>query len=269
MKKLFLPLAIVSTILFSCSGEHTHKNEAEEHGLEPLAYTMYTEKTELFVEFKPLVVGNESKFAAHLTILGEQFKPFTEGTITLTVTVNGKSVSTKSTEPSNPGIFRLALKPDMAGIGKLVFDIQTKEFIDKITIDSVKIYADEKTALSNQSEEHENSDISYLKEQAWKVEFANIILKKQSFSDIIKTSGQILPAPGDEMIVTAKASGIVLFSGNKTIIGSEISSGTNLFTISAGDFADGNIDSKFKEAKSNFENAKANYERHKELVRAT
>ena len=267
MKKLFLPLAIVSTILFSCSGEHTHEHEAEENGLEPLAYTIYTEKTELFVEFKPLVVGNESKFAAHFTILGEQFKPFTEGTITLTVTVNGKSVSTKSTEPSNPGIFRLALKPGVAGIGKLVFDIRTKEFIHKIIIDSVQVYADEKTALSNQPEEHENSDITYLKEQAWKVEFANTKLKKQSFSDIIKTSGQILPAPGDEMIVTAKASGIVLFSGNKTIIGSEISSGTNLFTISSGDFADGNIDSKFKEVKSNFENTKADYERHKELVK--
>ena len=267
MKNLFLPLAIVSTILFSCSGEHTHEHEAEEHGLEPLAYTMYTEKTELFVEFKPLVVGNESKFAAHFTILGEQFKPFTEGTITLTVTVNGKSVSTKSTEPSNPGIFRLALKPDMAGIGKLVFDIQTKEFTDKIIIDSVQIYTDKKTALANQIEKQENSDISYLKEQAWKVEFANALLKKQSFSDIIKTSGQILPAPGDEMIVTAKASGIVLFSGNKTIIGSEISVGTNLFTMSSGDFAYDNIDSKYKEAKSNFENAKADYERHKELVK--
>ena len=126
MKNLFLPLAIVSTILFSCSGEHTHEHETKEQGLEPLAYTIYSEKTELFVEFKPLVVGKESKFAAHLTILGEHFKPFTEGTISLTLIVNGKSVSIKSTEPSNPGIFRLALKPEIAGIGKLVFDIQTK-----------------------------------------------------------------------------------------------------------------------------------------------
>ncbi len=35
-----------------------NKEEVQEgSSLEPLAYTLYTEKTELFVEFKPLVVG--------------------------------------------------------------------------------------------------------------------------------------------------------------------------------------------------------------------
>lgn len=267
MKKIILPLAIISTMLFGCSQEHSHDGETQEHGLEPLAYTLYSEKTELFVEFKPLVVGNESKFAAHFTKLGERFTAFTEGTITLTLIVNGKNVSVKSTEPSNPGIFRLALKPDTAGIGTLVFDIQTKEFTDKITIDSVIVYADEKTALANQTEDTGSGDITYLKEQAWKVEFANTTVKKQPFSDIIKTSGQILSAPGDEMIVTAKASGIVLFLGNKTIIGSAVNAGTALFNITGGDLAEGNIDANYKEAKANYEKTKADFDRAKELVK--
>ncbi len=260
-------MAIISAMLFSCSQPHTHEHEADEHGLEALAYTLYTDKTELFVEFKPLVVGNECRFAAHFTALGENFKALTEGNITLTVDVSGKQVSVTATEPQVPGIFRLRLTPNMAGMAKLTFDIKTKNFTDQITIDNVKVYADEKIALAEQPEESGGSDITYLKEQAWKVEFANAPIAKTSFSNIIKTNGQILSAPGDEMMVTAKASGIVLFSGNKTIIGSEVNAGTNLFTITGGDLAEGNIDANFKEAKANYEKTKADYDRATELVK--
>lgn len=267
MNKIILPLAIISTMLFSCSHEHSHEHGTEKKGLEALAYTLYTDNSELFVEFKPPVVGTETRFAAHFTILGEQFLPLQEAVITLTLTVDGKPVSVESHKPEVPGIFRLRLTPTVAGIGKLVFNIRTKNYTDVITIDSIKVYADEKTALSEQHEEHGSSDITYLKEQAWKVEFANAPVKRQPFSNIIKTSGQILSAPGDEMIVTAKANGIVLFSGNKTIIGSEVNAGTNLFTITGGDMAEGNIDATYKEAKANFEKVKTDYERAKELVK--
>ena len=267
MNKIILPLAIISTLLISCSHDHSHEHKTEAQGLEATSYTIYSDKTELFVEFKPLVEGKECLFAAHFTTLGESFKALNEGTITLTVDVNGKQVSVTATEPQVPGIFRLNLTPNKAGIAKLTFDIKSKNYADRIIIDSVKVYADEKTALAEQPEEVGGNDITYLKEQAWKVEFANTLLVKKSFSNVIKTSGQILSAPGDEMVVTAKASGIVLFSGNKTIIGSEVQSGTKLFTITAGELAEGNIDANYTEAKSNFEKAKADYDRASELVK--
>ncbi|MEK6616441.1 MAG: efflux RND transporter periplasmic adaptor subunit, partial [Bacteroidota bacterium] len=191
----------------------------------------------------------------------------TEGNITLTVDVNGKQVSVIATEPQVPGIFRLRLIPQTVGMATLTFNIKTKNLTNQIIIDSVKVYPDEKTALAEQPEETGGGDITYLKEQAWKVEFANILVKKQAFSDIIKTSGQILSAPGDEMIITAKASGIVLFAGNKTIIGSEVSAGTNLFTIAGGDITEGNIDATYKEAKVHYDKAKTDYDRAKELVK--
>ncbi|MBK9017291.1 MAG: hypothetical protein IPM82_26345 [Saprospiraceae bacterium] len=62
-----------------------------EPSLEPLAFTVYTDKTELFVEFKPLVVGQESRFAAHFTALGDLFKAIGEG-LTLTLTGNGGTI---------------------------------------------------------------------------------------------------------------------------------------------------------------------------------
>jgi len=265
MKKIISAIALMVILFAGC------KNKAEEHGhehgLEPLAYTLYSDKSEVFVEFKPLIVGSTSKFAAHFTILGENFLPLSEGSVTLNLIVDGKGIRQTADAPSVPGIYRLSLNPTTAGMGKLVFDIKTKNFTDQITIDSVKVYADESTALAEQPEDAGSSDITYLKEQAWKVEFANAPVKKQPFSDILKTSGLILSAPGDEMIVVAKAGGIVRFSGSKAIIGSEVSAGTNLFTIASGDFAEGNIDAAYKEAKANYEKTKTDYERASELVK--
>jgi RND family efflux transporter MFP subunit len=244
-----------------------NKEEVKEgSSLEPLAYTLYTEKTELFVEFKPLVVGQTSKFASHLTVLGENFKALTDAKITVSLIVGENGIKNSVDAPSSPGIFRLALSPKTAGTGTLVFDIVTKDFTDKITIENVVVYADMKTALAKQPEPAETGDISYLKEQAWKVEFANQAVKKQTFNDVIKTSGQILSAPGDEMIVTAKASGVVVFSGKNTIVGSAVNSGNSLFTITGADMTESNIDASVKDAKANYLKAKADYERSKLLV---
>lgn len=264
---LNLTFLFLIAVLFSCSNEHLHEHEADAQGLEAMAFTRYTNKTELFVEFKPLIVGVENKFAAHFTALGETFKAFTEGTITLTVDVNGKQVSVTANAPQVPGIFRLQLTPATEGIAKITFDIKSKNFTDQIIIDSVKVYADEKTALADQPEASVGGDISYLKEQAWKVEFANAPVTKQIFSDIIKTNGQILSAPGDELIVTAKASGIILFTGNKTIIGSEVNAGANLFMIASGELSDGNIDARYRTAKAAFEKAQDDFNRAAELVK--
>ncbi len=261
-----ISITILAFILFSGCRSKPEVQE-HEHELEPLAYTLYSDKSEIFVEFKPLIVGATSKFAAHFTILGENFLPLREGNVTVSLIVGDKGIKQTATAPSVPGIYRLSLQPAIAGAGKLVFDIVTKNFTDQIIIGNVKVYADEKSAMADQREESDGSDVTYLKEQAWKVEFANMPVTKTSFSSIIKTNGQILSAPGDEMIVTAKATGIVLYTGNKSLIGSEVNVGTGLFTITGGDMAEGNIDANFKEAKANYEKAKADYDRAAELVK--
>lgn len=267
MKNLLLPLAIVLAMLSGCAHDHSEDGHShEEAGLEPLAYTVYSQRTELFVEFKPLVVGQESKFAAHFTALGDRFKALTEGVIELSLLVDGQTAPVRATEPSSPGIFRLALTPKKAGTGMLVFNIKTKEYSDTIVIDNIMVYANEKTALDNQPEEMGGGDIVYLKEQAWKVEFANAPVRKQPFHNVVTTSGRILAAPGDEMAVTGSASGIVLFAGN-SIIGTAINQGNAMFTISGGNLAEGNIDAKYKEVKAEYDKAKAEYDRAKELVK--
>lgn len=83
-----------------------------------------------------------------------------------------KGIRNIADSPGTPGIFKLSLEPKMAGKGKLVFDIKTKDFTDRIVIPNVTIFPDEEAALKAQPSESESGDISFLKEQAWKIEFA-------------------------------------------------------------------------------------------------
>jgi len=266
MKQILLLMPLFLFLIACNSNETGHGHSHADEGLSPLAYTIYSEKTELFVEFKPLVAGSTSKFAAHFTVLGETFTPLTEGNVNVSLIIGNKGIRNSSNEVSSPGIFRLALNPTQSGTGKLVFDIKTKNYTDQIVIDNIVVYPDEKTALEQHIAEEPEGDITYLKEQAWKVEFANEEVKKQSFYNVIKTSGQILPAPGDEVILTAKSAGVVLFSGTKTIVGSEVNTSTNLFIISGNNSTGDNIDVHFKEAKANYEKSKADYTRASDLI---
>ena len=197
MKTASILMAVFAMLFVGCA-DKTADDHGHEHGaggLEPLAYTLYSEKTELFVEFKPLVVGSKSNFAAHFTILGEQFLPLTNGKVTVSLIVGESGIRHSADTASSPGIYRLALVPKSAGKGKLVFDIETESYTDQIVIENITVYADEHSALDSQTETAISDEIVYLKEQAWKVEFANAPVVKTAFSDIIKTSGQYFPHP--------------------------------------------------------------------------
>jgi cobalt-zinc-cadmium efflux system membrane fusion protein len=258
----------IALLVFSCrqsdhSGEHEHPHD---DGPAPLAYTLYTDKTELFVEFKPLVVGEFSRFAAHFTKLGENFTALEEGTLTLSLVVNGKGIRTTSEKASSPGIFRLALKPAAQGIGTLIFDIKTKDFTDRITIDSVTVFEDNGIAAKSALVQTSGTPITFLKEQAWKIEFANIEVKPQIFHEVIKVTGEISSRPSDEQVVSARSNGVVNWHED-IVTGSKVETGKKLFVLTSGNLAQGNIESQFREAKVNYEKAKAEYERVQPLLK--
>lgn len=261
-----LLMALFVFLLAACS-QQGGELATDAAGLEPVAYTLYSEKSELFVEFKPLIVGEISGFAAHFTVLGSSFTPLKEGKVTVSLVTEDSGFRNIADSASSPGIFRLSLKPLKPGKSKLVFDIVAKDFTDQIVINDVTVYPDAETALARQKVSEVANDISFLKEQAWNLDFANELVRKITFREILKTSGQVLPAPGDETVITATSGGAVLFASNKTIVGSKLNVGDHLFTITGGSLAQGNPDVYFKETKAKYELAKAEFERAEILVK--
>lgn len=258
----------IALLVFSCrQSDHTEEHgHAHDEGPPPLTYTLYTDKTELFVEFGPLVVGESSRFAAHLTKLGENFTALEEGSITLSLIVKDKGIRQTIDKASSPGIFRFALKPTISGTGTLVFDIKTKAYIDHITIDSITVFENAEAAQKASPAEARGNAITFLKEQAWKIEFANTQVKPQTFHEVIKATGEITTRPSDDQVVSARASGVVNWDEN-IVTGAKVEKGSKLFVLTSGNVAAGNIESQYREAKANFEKAKADYNRVQPLLK--
>ena len=266
MKTRVLITFLMAAFFLGCQPK-TSQNDTEVPELVPLDFTLYTDKTEFFVEFKPLVAGTQSKFAAHFTKLGSAFKPLTEGTITVSLIVDGKGIRNTVHAASSPGIFRLALTPKQTGKGQLIFDIVTKDYTDRIVIKDITVYADDKTALANQKEDTAAGEISYLKEQAWKIEFANAAVVRKTFHETIKTSGQLLGAPGDEVTLIANTSGVVKFSGQAYAAGVPVKQGQSLFTVSGAGVTENNIDVEIRNARAELTKAKEDYNRANLLIK--
>ena len=272
--KRFVTACLLLAILSACNSnkteQHAHNPDGSHPGeeeLTSLSYTLYSERSELFVEFKPLAVGQTSKFAVHLTVLGENFLPYTEGKVTVSLLQGTSGIKQSTDAPSSPGIFRLALQPAMVGNGKLVFDIQTKNFTDQFLIDSVTIYPDEKTAIAAQPAEAGANDISFLKEQAWKIEFANAPVKRETIYDIVKATGEIQAAPGDEVTIAAKSNGIVKYTGSNNIAGYAVRAGQAMFSVTGGEIAFENVDAAKQAARAELATSKSEYERASELIK--
>lgn len=263
MKKLLAPITM-AVLLAACTGttdEHGHAHDEEV----ALSHTVWTAKTELFVEFKPLVVGQVTSFAAHFSDMGT-FKPIEQGKVTVSLVQDGQGVRSTVDAPSQPGIFRPSIEPKAAGTYELWFEIETPLYTDKIIIENVTVYADGQAAIAaNPQQPEDGNTISFLKEQAWKIDWAIAPVKRDTVFDVIQTGGEILPSRGDEKIISATANGIIMFNMDRTIVGNEVDNGALLFTIGGGGMADNNIETDFLQAKANYDQAKAEYDRKEQL----
>ena len=83
-----------------------------------------------------------------------------------------------------------------------------------------------------------------------------------SFREVIHTSGEILPAAGDEAAVVATTDGTVSFAENYTE-GAAVSAGQELFSIQSSNLQDGN---RIEKARIAYLAAKDEYERASKLT---
>ena len=242
-------------------GAHDH---ATENSL-AVDTTIWTGKTELFVEFPVLVVGKVSSFAAHFTIL-ERHQPVRKGNVTVSLIKGKKGIRHTVKESTSPGIFSPDIKPKEAGIHKLVFDIKSPELNDRIVIDEIRVYKsveEAEKAIAPAGEEGGN--ISFLKEQAWKMDFQTYNVEKGEIYDVIRTSGVWTLAPENKKALTANVSGIVGFAAENLTEGTPVRKGQLLMTISSEQLTTNNLKSQIEKAKANYQQAKSAYERKKQL----
>lgn len=187
------------------------------HGEGASQITHYSEKTELFVEFPQLVVGQQSGFAAHLTRL-DNFKPLERGRVSVILGGGAAGAQPFSTgAPSVPGIFRPVAVPTVAGEHALSIRVETPEFSVTHDLGKVTVYADPEAAhgaLHGAHADHGEAGIVFLKEQQWKVDFATAAAAQRRVRDAVAATGT-LRAPADgEAFLHAPSTGHLLATGD-------------------------------------------------------
>ncbi|NCC09386.1 MAG: efflux RND transporter periplasmic adaptor subunit [Bacteroidia bacterium] len=105
-------------------------------------------------------------------------------------------------------------------------------------------------------------EISFCKEKAKTVGLKSDVIKPRAFQQVIKTSGQLTAAQGDEATVVATVAGVVSFRSQLTE-GLSVKRGQTVLTLSAEHLTDGD---PVQRARATYQIALKEYNRMKQLI---
>lgn len=159
------------------SGPEAAPGHEEDAGAS-LVFTNYTDASELFVEFPPLVVGQTSTFAAHVTRLSDH-EPVTDGMLDVVLENDGGQAVARFRvrETARDGLFTPGVAPRDAGEFQLAIEITTDAFSTRHELGTVTVFADPANAVADSPTPE--GEISYLKEQQWQGEFASEVVRSR------------------------------------------------------------------------------------------
>lgn len=196
-----------------------------------LNVTDWTAKTELYMEYPPLVAAQSARFAVHLTKL-DDFKALAAGTPSIEFTPErggGAPTVLRGAAPSRPGAFRVDGAPPAAGRYRWALMIDAPGLIDRHDLGTVIVFPDEASAKAEADKRpaEDPAAIAYVKEQQWTNEFATAAVREAELRTSIRVPASIEPLSGGEAVVAAPASGRFM-ADSLVAIGTSVRSGQPL-----------------------------------------
>ena len=199
-------ILVLSVAAWSCNRSAAPAAAPEDP--DPLSVTRWTDKTELFAEYPPLVVGGISRFAIHLTRL-DSFKAVTEGNVEVRLQGgSGQPEVFRVDAPSRPGIFGVDVKAAQAGKRQLVIVLNAKGLSDEHRVGDIEVYPNAQAAHAAAGSGGEDAPgISFLKEQQWSLDFGTALVKEQAVRESIRVAARVEARPGGAADVVAPIDG--------------------------------------------------------------
>jgi RND family efflux transporter MFP subunit len=205
--------ALVALAAAACGGDdhehgaeagHSHDAAAE---AEPWAVTAWGELYEIFPEIDPLVAGRVAESHTHVTVL-EGFAPLTEGRVAIVLRADdGDEQVFEQRTAKRPGIFGVEVAPARVGEFELLFRVDAAAGSEEIAGGRVRVGDDSSPGGPIDAPEPPADEISFLKEQQWKVPFATRWAAAGELRPGITAPARIVPRPGGDRVLTAPASG--------------------------------------------------------------
>lgn len=259
-------VAVAVLLLFGCSGTDEAPDTAELPGG---SVTLWTDRSELFMEHPALIVGKASRFAVHLTWVSD-FSPVTEGTLSLEFTsASGGRLSTGVDAPSSPGIFRPTATFERPGGYSMRMIIRGRS-IDTIHVDAIPVYDSADEVQAEEEPSGGEQEIVFLKEQQWKTDFMISTVRRQLITGTVRAACDVIPKLNYEAVVSAPFTGIIPAEGNSDLptVGHNVKAGKVLAVMTpSAETAGGieNFSSRYIGAKSDLDLAELEFARSKKL----
>ena len=223
MKGGGVAMLILVVLLAACRGDPPPAPAAEENP-RSVAVTIWTEKTELFMEYPPLVAGAEASFHIHLTDLST-FEPLREGKVV--VRFEGDAIQRFEVDgPSTPGIFNVTLKVPATRRYQLAVELHSPRLSDELRVGPITVHSDQQSALAAIPADEEGAT-SFLKEQQWTLDFATMKVESQARRHVVSVPATIEPSVGGSAEVRAPTAGRIATGGGR-VVGSTVNRGAAL-----------------------------------------
>ena len=247
IRTISLAALAAGALVPACKDDHSHDVDEGDrshggasghapHGdeLPGQSVTIWARRTELFMEHPPLIVGQETAFAAHVTAM-PSFKAVTQGAVTLTVRIaDGSVVGGRVQAPTSPGIFRPAVTPKSAGPCEMSMAVAGPQLEEKFVVGPCVVHPDAAAARAALGDEEEAAGrIVYLKEQQWKTDFAVAPAEERELQAGVRASGELKAVTGREARLTAAVAGRVTLPASPPVLGMPVKKGQVLAAIVA------------------------------------
>lgn len=274
-------------ILFAVMGcaNHSYNESTEQHEHTHIqSFVAYTNNLELFMQHEGLEVGKKSCITLYATNL-DDFKPASADKAELLLNVGGKRISATA-QALHKGVFHFDFAPEASGHGTMYVDIagehahfdvdvehehseacshnHSHEGHDHAEHGHIHAHSHTPHPGHGMAVEAKQGDVSFSKEQSWKIDFATAVVEKSSFDGVVKVAAKVSVTPNNFTTIVATTSGKVQFVGN-IIEGKNVKNDEALFYLEGSDVTDNDAAVKYAEAESEYTLSKADYERKKLL----
>ena len=161
----------------------TGSKASEESSTEPdpISITLWSDQAELFLEYPSLVVGHASTFAAHLTDL-RTFRPVITGSVEIRMTTTGQPALTfLASTPLRAGIFTPSVTMPEPGTYNMELALMSDSLNETFHIPNVQVLSS-KAEVEHQTQQEPlglQEEVTFLKEQQWKVAFGTKVATNQ------------------------------------------------------------------------------------------
>jgi RND family efflux transporter MFP subunit len=258
--KYALPMLSAALFIAGCSeaGDHGHDHGGghddhggghgghDDHGggeIPSEAVTRWGESTQLFVEFPALVVGEESRFAAHLTGLDGHVAIDSGGVLVVLSGGGGPDERFVIEGPSVAGIFRPVVRPAHAGRRSVTLRLTSDSYNETHDMGEFDVFPTVAAAIDSVSEEPDGGgQISYLLEQQWRVPFHVEVATVRPMRPSIPAFASLEQPPEAESVMVAPHDGrIADADGSFPVLGQSVDAGAVLFQLTTAPQSGGDL----------------------------